>query len=123
MAETDVIYPKKSRELHNMFMDSTRWDGFKFRDGDIVIDTWAKSGTTWTQQIVGQLIFNGEEGHAVMDIAPWLDMRPAPLEQVLELVEAQTHRRFLKTHLPADALDISQKAKYIFLARSGKDVV
>ena len=51
MAETDVIYPKKTRELHNMLMDSTRWDGFNFRDDDIVVDTWAKSGTTWTQQI------------------------------------------------------------------------
>jgi aryl sulfotransferase len=53
-----------------MLMDSTRWDGFEFRDGDIVIDTWAKSGTTWTQQIVSQLIFNGAENLPTMDMAP-----------------------------------------------------
>jgi len=123
MAEADVTYPKKTRELHNMLMDSTRWDGFKFRDGDIVIDTWAKSGTTWTQQIVSQLIFEGAENLRVLDIAPWVDMRVIPFDEMIADLEAQTHRRFLKTHLPADALDISPKAKYIFLARDGKDVV
>ncbi len=123
MAETDVTYPKKTRELRDLTMDSTRWDDFKFRDGDIVIGTWAKSGTTWTQQIVSQLIFEGEENLRVLDIAPWVDMRLIPFDEMIADLEAQTHRRFLKTHLPADALDISPKAKYIFLARAGKDVV
>ncbi len=123
MAETDVTYPKKTRELRDLTMDSTRWDDFKFRDGDIVIGTWAKSGTTWTQQIVGQLVFNGEEGLAVMDLAPWIDFRVAPIEHVLEVVEAQTHRRFVKTHLPADALSISTKARYLFLGRGGLDTL
>ena len=29
MPEIDPSYPKKTRELHNALMDSTRWDGFK----------------------------------------------------------------------------------------------
>ena len=119
MADTDVVYPKKTRELRNMLMDSTRWDGFPFREGDIVIGTWAKSGTTWTQQIVSQLVFSGAENIPVMDVAPWVDMRPIPVQDVYNLVEAQIHRRFVKTHLPADALKMSPKAKYIFLARDG----
>jgi aryl sulfotransferase len=41
----------------------------------------------------------------------------------LPLVEAQTHRRFLKTHLPVDALRLSPKAKYIYIGRDGRDVV
>ena len=109
MTKTDVAYPKKSRDLHNMLMDSTRWDGFKFRDDDIVIDTWAKSGTTWTQQIVSQLIFNGAEDLPAMDLAPWLDLRVVPFDETIADLEAQTHRRFIKSHLPADALDISPK--------------
>jgi len=41
--------------------DSARWDGFDFRDDDIVISTYAKSGTTWTQQIVAQMLFGPVE--------------------------------------------------------------
>lgn len=38
-------------------------------------------------------------------------------------LEAQTHRRFIKTHLPADALLMSPQASYIYVARDGRDVV
>jgi len=123
MTESAIPWPKKSRELSHALMDSTRWDDFRFRDGDIIIATWAKSGTTWTQQIIGQLVFNGVEGLPVLDMAPWVDMRLAPKEKILELVEAQTHRRFVKTHLPADAMIISPKARYIYLARDGRDAL
>jgi aryl sulfotransferase len=41
----------------------------------------------------------------------------------LPLLEAQTHRRFLKTHLPVNALVFSPKAKYIYVGRDGRDVV
>lgn len=112
-----------AREVHNYAMDSTRWYRFSFRYGDIVIGTWSKSGTTWVQQIVTQLIFEGAEGIPTLDIAPWLDMRVQPLDAVMAQLEAQTHRRIIKTHLPADALVLSPKAKYIYVGRDGRDVV
>jgi aryl sulfotransferase len=52
--------PVKTREIHSNHFDSTVWNEYTFRDDDIVIGTYAKSGTTWVQQIVSQLIFNGE---------------------------------------------------------------
>jgi aryl sulfotransferase len=115
--------PVKTREIHNHHFDSTVWNDFPFRDDDIVIATYAKSGTTWVQQIVGQLLFNGQEGLEVADMSPWLDLRVPPKAVKLPLVEAQTHRRFLKTHLPVDALVFSPKAKYIYIGRDGRDVV
>jgi aryl sulfotransferase len=39
-------WPVKTRELHNHHFDSTIWNEFQFRDDDIVIATYAKSGTT-----------------------------------------------------------------------------
>src|SRR3546814_8213069 len=39
-----------------------------------------------------------------------------------DLVEKQTHGRFLKTHLPVDALVFSPKARYIYIGRDGRDV-
>lgn len=118
-----MALPKKTREFHNHHFDSTIWNDFKFRDNDIIIATYAKSGTTWLQQIVSQLIFNGQENLEVAEMSPWLDLRVPPKEVKLPAVEAQTHRRFIKTHLPVDALVFSPKAKYIYIGRDGRDVV
>ena len=106
-------WPLKQRELQNHHMDSTRWNGFAFRDGDIVIATWAKSGTTWMQQIVAQLIYDDADTVSIMDLAPWVDQRYAPIEQVRATLDAQTHRRFMKTHLPVEALVFSPRARYL----------
>lgn len=121
MASTGL--PRKTREMHNHHFDSTIWNGFDFRDDDIVIATYAKSGTTWMQQIVSQLIFDGEEDLPVAEMSPWLDLRVPPKAVKLPAVEAQTHRRFLKTHLPVDALVFSDKARYIYIGRDGRDVM
>jgi aryl sulfotransferase len=115
-------FPEKTREIHSHHFDSTIWNDFAFRDDDIVISTYAKSGTTWVQQIVSQLLFAGEEGLEVAQMSPWLDLRVPPKSIKLPAVEAQTHRRFLKTHLPVDALVFSAKAKYIYIGRDGRDV-
>ena len=119
----DIQWPKKQRDLHNHHFDSTVWDAVSFRDDDIVISTYAKAGTTWTQQIVSQLIFNGEEGLEVAEMSPWVDLRVPPKEVKLPALDAQQHRRFMKTHLPVDALVFSPKAKYLYIGRDGRDVV
>lgn len=118
-----IPWPVKTRELVHNHFDSAFWNDFPFRDDDIVVSTYAKSGTTWVQQIVSQLIFNGAEGVNVADIALWVDMRLPPHQEKMRMVEAQTHRRFLKTHLPVDALVYSPKAKYLYIARDGRDVL
>lgn len=121
-ATSDIVWPIKTRELHNHHMNSTVWNDFKFRGDDIVIATYGKSGTTWMQQILAQLIFNGAEGIAVSPMSPWLDLRVMPPEAIASL-EDQTHRRFVKTHLPVDALVFSPKAKYLYVGRDGRDAV
>ena len=123
MTNQEPVWPQKTRELHNHHFDSTIWNDLAFRDDDIVIATYAKSGTTWLQQIVSQLIFNGEEGLPVAEMSPWLDLRVPPKEVKLAEVEKQGHRRFLKTHLPVDALTFSPQAKYVYIGRDGRDIV
>jgi len=122
MAGTAVEPPRKTRELHNHHMDSTVWNDFQFRDGDVIVATYGKSGTTWTQQIVGQLIFQGDETVAISEISPWYDLRIVPPE-VRDMVAAQPHRRVLKTHLPTDALVMSPKARYLYVGRDARDVI
>lgn len=117
------IAPQKTREFHNHHFDSTIWNDFQFRDDDVVIATYGKSGTTWMQQIVSQLLFNGAADLEVAEMSPWLDLRVPPKPVKLAAIEAQTHRRFIKTHLPVDALVFSEKAKYIYVGRDGRDVL
>jgi aryl sulfotransferase len=121
-AAQSAVWPRKTRELQNHHLDSTNWNGLRYRDGDIVIATYSKAGTTWMQQIVGQLIFGGAPDVAVQEISPWLDVRLIPKEALHAQLEAQTHRRFMKTHLPVDALGLEPRARYIYIARDGRDV-
>ena len=123
MQTIHTAWPVKTREMHNHHFDSTIWNDFQFRDDDVIVATYAKSGTTWMQQIVSQLIFQGEAGLPVAEMSPWLDLRVPPKAIKLPEVEKQLHRRFLKTHLPVDALVFSPKAKYLYIGRDGRDVV
>lgn len=85
--------------------DSTRWDDFAFRDGDIVISTRSKSGTTWLQRICALLVFQTPDLPAPLsEHSPWLDWTGAALPTVLTGLAGQRHRRFIKTHTPLDGL-------------------
>ncbi|MFT5774368.1 sulfotransferase domain-containing protein [Hyphomonas sp.] len=119
----EIAWPAKARELHSHHFDSTIWNDFKFRDDDIIIATYGKAGTSWTQQMIAQMMFGGDPELAVAEMSPWLDLRVPPKQVKLPEVEAQTHRRFMKTHLPVDALVFSPQAKYIYIGRDGRDVV
>lgn len=121
--EPNSKLPVKKRELLSNHFDSTIWNDFQFRDDDIIISTYAKSGTTWMQQIISQLIFDAPKDMEVAEMSPWLDLRVPPKEVKLPEVEKQQHRRFLKTHLPVDALVFSPKAKYVYIGRDGRDVL
>lgn len=122
MAE-EIRWPRKTRELHNHHFDSTVWNDLPLRDDDIIIGTYGKSGTTWTQQIVGQLVFQGDPEVCIGELSPWVDLRIPPREVKLPMLEAQAHRRILKTHLPVDALLFSPKVKYLYVGRDGRDVL
>ncbi len=111
-----------TREYRVAIMDSHRWDKFLPRQGDIVIATYPKCGTTWTQRIVDLLVFQNPEPRPVVLNSPWLDATIfAPIEENLAQLEAQTHRRFVKTHLPFDSVPIFEEVKYIHVARGGID--
>jgi aryl sulfotransferase len=103
-------------------LDSTRWDSYQTRDGDIVIATYPKCGTTWMQQIVSLLIFQLLEPRPISHISPWIDLRFRDSVEVMqEMLKGQRHRRFLKSHLPFDSLPQYDHVRYIHVARDGRD--
>jgi aryl sulfotransferase len=103
--------------------DSARWTGFPFRDGDIVISTRSKTGTTWVQMICALLIFGTPELPAPLaELSPWLDHLIDPRDAVYARLAAQQHRRFIKTHTPLDGIPLDPRASYIVTARHPLDM-
>lgn len=110
------------REYRSWVHDSRRWQHYRPREGDVVVCTYPKCGTTWMQRIVNLLIFRSPEPRPVSKLSPWYEMRVfAPVEALNETLEAQTHRRTVKTHLPLDGLPIFDEVRYIHVARDGRD--
>jgi aryl sulfotransferase len=96
----------------------------KLRDDDVIVATWAKTGTTLTQQMVWQLITGGADGVASITVSPWVDnRRAAPAEAMAAMLEAQTQRRVMKTHSPFESVPFSASVKYVYIGRDGRDVV
>jgi aryl sulfotransferase len=111
-----------ARIVHSRVYDSRVWERWQPRSDDIIIATYAKCGTTWMQRIVCMLVFQSVEAKPLHEVSPWLEMRPGPpLEKRFADAEGQSHRRFLKTHLPYDALPIYDGVKFIHVARDGRD--
>jgi aryl sulfotransferase len=103
--------------------DSGRWAGFEFRPGDIVISTRSRSGTTWMQMICALLVFQVPDLPAPLgQLSPWLDFLATPRDEVLARLDAQRHRRFIKTHTPLDGIPLDPRATYIVVARHPLDM-
>jgi len=103
-------------------IDSRRWQHYRPRSDDIIIATYPKCGTTWMQRIVGLLVFQTPDPQPITQASPWIDRRfPEPVEAMVARIEAQSHRRFLKSHLPFDGQPIYDEVKYIHVARDGRD--
>lgn len=112
--------PYRYRSPHE---DSARWLGFPYRNGDIVISTRSKTGTTWVQMICALLIFQTPELPAPLGrLSPWLDDLIVPRETVYARLAAQNHRRFIKTHTPLDGIPLDSRATYIVTARHPLDM-
>ncbi len=103
--------------------DSARWQGFQLRPDDIIISTPPKCGTTWTQMICAMLIFQTPElPQPLALISPWLDMLSRARRDVVADLDAQQHRRFIKTHTPLDGLPLHESVTYICVGRDPRDV-
>jgi aryl sulfotransferase len=101
---------------------ATRWADFPFRQGDIVISTWPKTGTTWVQMICALLIFQTPGLPAPLsELSPWLDLSSVSRDEVYAQLAAQEHRRIIKTHLPLSDVRVDPRATYIAVGRHPLD--
>lgn len=119
----NTVYPRRTVAYNSAMIDSGRWAHYAPRDGDIFICTPPKCGTTWTQAICALLIF----GRPDLDvkpgvISPWFDADHFALDDMLDELDAQTHRRFIKTHTPLDGIPYYPQCRYLTVYRDPRDV-
>lgn len=101
-----------------------RWATWVPRKGDILLTTPPKCGTTWTQSILCMLV-NGTTDlpKPVPVLSPWVDADlGVPIETVTADIAAQTGRRVLKTHTPADGFPIWDGVTYFAVYRHPLDL-
>src|SRR5580700_10057703 len=117
------VLPATRRRQH-VFDDSQRWERFTPRPEDLFITTPPKSGTTWMQGIVASLLWPHSDAPApAFELSPWLDARIVPLDDMIARIDAIPHRRFIKTHSPADCTPIFTECRYIAVYRDGRDAL
>lgn len=106
------------------------------RQDDIYIASYPKSGTTWTQEIVWQIIHNGKVDYRPLHVRmPWIDGMPYDTAEnpypvtsagmMEKMFESFPTPRVFKTHLPYDLVPKAHgqayKARYIYVIRNPKD--
>ncbi|MEM1076676.1 MAG: sulfotransferase domain-containing protein [Pseudomonadota bacterium] len=114
--------PERSEIYIGPATDSRIWDRFSFRQDDVVLSTPPKCGTTWSQAILMMLLL----GRAVKDRpvwreSHWLDCAFRNQDEAMEALDAQTHRRCIKSHTPLDGIAYDPRVTYITVYRHPVD--
>jgi aryl sulfotransferase len=75
------------------------------------------------QMICALLVFQTADLPAPLsELSPWLDWLITPRDELFARLEAQAHRRFIKTHTPLDGIPLSPLATYIVVGRHPLDM-
>lgn len=115
--------PQRDKIYRGPMTQSDAWDTFALRQDDIIISTPPKCGTTWMQSITVTLIFGQPEiDIGVSNISLWLDCGFRDRDDIAARLNAQTHRRCIKSHTPLDGISYSPEATYIAVYRHPMDV-
>ena len=56
------------------------------------------------------------------ELSPWVDLQSAKIDDVVSALDAQTHRRFIKSHTPLDGLPWNDRVTYVTVGRNPLDV-
>ncbi|XP_059892757.1 sulfotransferase 1C1-like [Gadus macrocephalus] len=124
------LIPVQGVPLMNHIADN--WDSisaFEPHPSDLLIATYPKAGTTWTQEIVDLLLNDGDQEVChrapIVIRMPFLEIfSPPPVPSGLDLLKEMPPPRVIKTHLPFQLVPQGfwkNKCKTIYVARNAKD--
>ncbi|WP_163991979.1 sulfotransferase domain-containing protein [Pyxidicoccus caerfyrddinensis] len=94
--------------------------GFRPRPDDIFIATYPKSGTTWMQMLLVQLLGKGDvDFDHILQKSPYLE--ELIRNENLDYMEKMPSPRMFKTHLRYGDLKPAKSARIIFVTRDARD--
>jgi aryl sulfotransferase len=111
-----------TRVYASALLDSSRWKDFVFRLDDIFVCTYAKSGTTWVQNIALHLIFQDLQVRNIPAVSPFFELRGMPVAELTATLAVQQHRRCIKSHVALDGIAFHSEASYIVVGRDPRDI-
>ncbi len=112
----------KSFEYRSRLTDNRIWDDFDLREGDAIVATPPKCGTTWMQVLVLCLLFKKPGMDKVMgDLSAWHDPSFRDQTPIARMFESQSHRRCIKTHTPFDGIPFDPSCTYLAVYRHPMD--
>jgi hypothetical protein len=115
--------PERIRAYSGLLSDASRWDRLEHRAGDIFVCTPPKCGTTWMQAICALLVLQNPELEVnPAEISPWFDANFVPIDEAVAILDAQTHRRIIKTHTPLDGIPFYDECSYVAVYRDPRDL-
>ncbi len=122
MANARIISPA-SQTYRGPLTTPERWATWVPRQGDILVCTPSKCGTTWTQTIIAQLL-SGGDGLAgpIPVISPWVDSALGEADEVAHELASQSDRRVVKTHTSADGFPVWEGVHVVAVYRHPLDV-
>ncbi|MCP4316725.1 MAG: sulfotransferase domain-containing protein [Hyphomicrobiales bacterium] len=110
------------RKYAGSITNTDRWQQYQHKPGDVFVCTPPKCGTTWTIAIVTMLT-TGRTDVAPQELAQWVDAEVVPINDVVDALTSQRHRRCIKTHTPFDGIPWYPDTAYIAVYRHPIDVL